>query len=72
LKRVPQIGIPTSVLWGQDDRLASPNGGRRLFDALTCKKEFHLIAGNGYVGHLDRNREKVFDLTAEWVKQNLV
>ena len=72
LKRVPQVRIPTSVLWGQDDRLAPPGLGRRLFDALTCKKELHMIAGNGYAGHLDRYRGRVFDFTAEWVNQNLV
>jgi uncharacterized protein len=71
LERVPHIRIPTSVLWGQDDHFASPNTGRRLFDELTCKKQLHLIAGNGYLGHLDRHREKVFDLTADWVNHNV-
>jgi uncharacterized protein len=71
LKRVPHIGIPTMVLWGQDDRLAPPKCGRRLFDTLTCKKQLHIVAGNGYLGHLDRHRARVFDLTADWVLEHL-
>ncbi len=71
LERAPQISIPTLVLWGQDDRLAPPKIGRRLFDALSCKKRLHVVADNGHLGHLDRHRAKVFDLTADWVLQHL-
>jgi uncharacterized protein len=71
LNRVPLIQTPTIVVWGQDDCLAPPAVAQRLFDALTCKKAVQLVPGNGYVGHLDRNREKVFELTSGWVNQNL-
>ena len=71
LKRVSKIAIPTLVLWGEDDKVDPPETGRMLFAALTCKKELHIIAGNGHVGHLDRNRDKVFSLTANWALENL-
>ena len=70
ITRVSKITVPTLVLWGEDDQLDSPKTARLLFEGLTCKKEIHIIPGNGHVGHLDRNREKVFALTADWVLQN--
>lgn len=71
LKRVSQIKAPTLVLWGEDDKLDPPESGRLLHNALTCEKELHIIPGNGHVGHLDRNKEKVFALTADWATKRL-
>jgi alpha-beta hydrolase superfamily lysophospholipase len=72
LKRVSKIGIPTLVLWGAEDKLDPPETGKLLFEALTCKKQLHIIAGNGHVGHLDTHKDKVFSLTADWMLENLV
>jgi pimeloyl-ACP methyl ester carboxylesterase len=72
LNRVGSIQAPTLVLWGEDDKLDPPETGRMLFSALRCEKELHIIPGNGHVGHLDRNRAKVFALTAEWAQKKLV
>jgi alpha-beta hydrolase superfamily lysophospholipase len=71
IKRVSSIAIPTLVLWGEDDKVDPPETGRLLFEALTCKKRLHIIPGNGHAGHLDRNRDKVFSLTADWMLENL-
>jgi alpha-beta hydrolase superfamily lysophospholipase len=71
LKRVHNITVPTLVIWGEDDQLDPPETGRLLFAALSCKKELRIIPGNGHVGHLDRNRDKVFSLTADWCLENL-
>jgi alpha-beta hydrolase superfamily lysophospholipase len=71
LKRVSKIGIPTLVLWGEDDKLDPPESGKLLFAALRCKKQLNIIAGNGHVGHLDRHKEQVFALTGDWALQNL-
>jgi len=71
LKRVSRISAPTLVLWGEDDKLDPPETARLLYGALTCKKQLHIIAGNGHVGHLDRNKNKVFALTTDWILQNL-
>jgi alpha-beta hydrolase superfamily lysophospholipase len=71
IKRVSRIAIPTLVLWGEDDQVDPPETGRLLFAALKCKKELHIIPGNGHAGHLDRNKAKVFSLTADWMLQNL-
>ncbi len=71
LRRVSLITIPTMVIWGEDDQLDSPETARLLYDALLCKKRLHIIPGNGHVGHLDRNRDQVFALTADWALENL-
>jgi alpha-beta hydrolase superfamily lysophospholipase len=71
LKRVSNIAIPTLVLWGEDDKLDPPETARLLFAALKCKKQLHVIPGNGHVGHLDRHKDKVFSLTGDWALENL-
>ena len=71
IKRVPRITAPTLVIWGAEDQLDPPKTGRLLYKALTAKKELQIVAGNGHVGHLDRNRDKVFALTAQWTLENL-
>jgi len=71
IKRVGSIKAPTMILWGEDDKLDPPETGRLLFAALTCEKQLHIIPGNGHVGHLDRNKKKVFELTVEWVLKTL-
>jgi len=72
IKRASRITAPTLVLWGEEDKVDPPETARRLFEALTCQKQLHIIPGNGHVGHLDRNRDKVFALTADWVLKTLV
>jgi len=71
IERVSRITIPTLVLWGEDDQLDPPETARLLYAALICKKQLHIIPGNGHVGHLDKNREQVFALTANWALENL-
>jgi uncharacterized protein len=71
LKRVSRITAPTLVVWGAEDKLDPPETARLLFDALVCKKQLHIVPGNGHAGHLDRNRRTVFALTADWALHNL-
>ena len=71
IERVSRITIPTLVLWGAEDQLDSPETAQLLFDALICKKQLHIIPGNGHAGHLDKNRDQVFTLTADWALENL-
>jgi alpha-beta hydrolase superfamily lysophospholipase len=71
LKRVSRITIPTLVLWGEEDQFDPPETARLLYDALVCKKQLHIIPGNGHAGHLDKNRRQVFALTANWALENL-
>jgi len=71
IRRVGAIAVPTLVIWGEDDKVDPPETARQLFAALKCKKDLQIIPGSGHMGHLDRHRDKVFELTAEWISQNL-
>lgn len=71
LKRVSRIQVPTLILWGEDDEVDPPETAQLLYDALSCEKQLHIIPGNGHVGHLDRNKEQVFELTANWALKTL-
>ena len=72
LTRVSKIKAPTLVLWGEDDKLDPPETARLLYEALSCEKQLHIISGNGHAGHLDRNKDQVFALTADWVLRTLL
>jgi alpha-beta hydrolase superfamily lysophospholipase len=67
IKRVDRITAPTLVIWGEEDKLDTPETARLLFQKLRCEKALHIIAGNGHVGHLDQNRAEVFRLTEDWM-----
>jgi alpha-beta hydrolase superfamily lysophospholipase len=71
IKRVPSINIPTLVIWGEDDKLDPISTAQLLHRRLTCEKELVIVPGNGHVGHLDRNRQQVFDLTSDWLEKHL-
>ncbi len=72
IERVAGIKAPTLVIWGEDDKIDPPETARLLYEALSCKKQLHIIPGNGHLGHLDRNKSQVFALTADWVLQTLL
>lgn len=72
IKRAGRVSAPTLVLWGAEDRVDPPETAQMLFEALECEKQLHIIPGNGHVGHLDRNRHKVFALTTDWVFKTLM
>jgi len=71
LKRVARIQVPTLILWGADDKVDPPKTAQLLYDALSCEKQLHVIAGNGHMGHMDRNKNQVFELTAAWALKTL-
>jgi uncharacterized protein len=71
IHRVHRIKIPNLVIWGEDDQLDPTSTAHALFHALTCQKTLEIIPGNGHVGHLDRHRERVFELTAQWLLKHL-
>lgn len=71
IRRVPEIKAPTLVVWGADDQLDPVSTAHALFQKLSCEKGLEIIEGNGHVGHLDRNRARVFEVAAEWLLKHL-
>lgn len=71
ITRVHLIKQPTLVIWGAEDKLDPVSTGECLYSKLTCEKRLEIVAGNGHVGHLDRNRHEVFELAANWLLKHL-
>jgi len=71
IRRVPAIKAPTLVIWGADDQLDPVSTAHILFQALSCEKGLEIIEGNGHVGHLDRNRVRVFEVATDWLLKYL-
>lgn len=72
IKRVHLIQAPVLVIHGEDDKVDSPDSARDLYASLTCPKGLCIVPGNGHMGHRDRNKAMVFQLTAQWAKTYLV
>lgn len=71
IRRVHDIRVPTLVLHGSEDRIDNPESARLLYSTLRCTKSLHIIEGNGHLGHLDRNKRLVMELTANWARKHL-
>jgi len=71
IKRTHKITSPTLVLHGAEDKIDPPETAHLLFATLACEKDIHIIPGNGHVGHMDRNKEEVMNLTADWAIKHL-
>ncbi len=71
LPRLSAIQIPTCVLHGEEDRLDSPETAKLIFQALSGDKALHIIPENGHMGHLDINKDKVMQLTLDWLEKQL-
>ena len=72
IERVHRITAPTLVIHGEEDKVDPPETARLLYNALTCVKRLCIIPGNGHLGHLDRNKEQVMGLTADWALAHLI
>jgi len=71
IQRAHKIAVPTLVLHGAEDKIDPPETAHLLFAALSCEKDIHIIPGNGHVGHMDRNKDAVMNLTADWLLKHL-
>ena len=72
IRRVHRIQSPVLVIHGEEDKVDSPESARRLYESLNCPKGLCIVPGNGHMGHHDRNKAMVFQLTAQWARAYLV
>ena len=63
LRRLGRIRIPTLVLWGESDRVVSPDYGRAFHRAIRSSV-FHVIPRAGHYPHRERPDEFVRAVTA--------
>ena len=71
IRHISKISIPTLVLHGEEDHVDPPETAGILFETLTCEKAIELIPQSGHCGHLDTNRHKIMQLTADWALKHL-
>lgn len=71
IDRVDGITAPTLVLHGQEDVIDPPETSLRLYQRLRSAKDLQIIPASGHAAHLDRNRDIVWRLTADWILQHL-
>lgn len=72
IKRVHLITVPTLVMHGEDDKVDPVETAHLLFGALRCVKRLCIVPGNGHLGHMDRNKNVVMELTVDWALSHLV
>jgi len=56
-KRLPLIGAPTLLLWGEQDRVMPRSYAKRIADALGGRSEIRVIPAAGHLAELDQPDE---------------
>ena len=56
-KRLPLIGAPTLLLWGEQDRIVPRSYADKFAHAIPGRTEIRVIAGAGHLAELDRPDE---------------
>lgn len=68
LANANKFNLPVLIYHGKDDRVVSPKGSIKFFDALTIEdKDIHLIEGGYHEPHNDIEMEKLFTIIEEWI-----
>jgi carboxylesterase len=65
-RAAPRIRQPTLILHAQEDDMADPRNALRLKAALGGRAELHLLDDCYHMIHVDRQRDLVGDLTADF------
>ncbi len=64
----PDIRVPTLILHARDDDMSDPRNAYRLRDALGGPAHVELLQDSYHMIHVDRERDRVADLTAEFFR----
>jgi pimeloyl-ACP methyl ester carboxylesterase len=52
-RRLPQVAVPTLVIWGESDRIFTPGYGRAFAEQIPGAR-FELVAGAGHLPQLEQ------------------
>jgi pimeloyl-ACP methyl ester carboxylesterase len=53
-KRLPLIGAPTLIVWGEQDRILPPSYAKKFADGIKGATRVQTIAGAGHLAYLDK------------------
>lgn len=69
---IPQISAPTCLIYSKGDKIVSYKVGESLYEQLiTENKELHVLEHSGHVLTADGERDKVFEIIENFVKQKV-
>jgi carboxylesterase len=66
-KVAPMVKMPTLILHARDDDMSNPRNAHRLCAALGGPARVELLTDSYHMIHLDKERHRVADLTAEFL-----
>ena len=68
---LPNVQAPTLMIQSREDNRIPPEAAQRAFDRIGgTEKELVWITGAGHVITVDRGRERVFELLADWLERH--
>jgi len=65
IDRIDSISVPTLVMHGKNDQVDPPETATLLYESLKCKKSLSFLKNSGHCGHLDSQKIKMMQLTAD-------
>lgn len=71
MPQVSKLTMPVLLIVGDKDDSTPPEHQKVLFDALTCKKEMHVIKGAPHTFRDPAHLEEIKAIFNKWIKTNL-
>lgn len=71
LARAAALSMPTLMIVGEKDEPTPPDHQRLFFDALTCDKEFHVVAGAEHTFRQPEHLAQLRDIITRWLQRQL-
>ncbi|ABC31759.1 Hydrolase of the alpha/beta superfamily [Hahella chejuensis KCTC 2396] len=70
-RRTKNVQCPVCVIHGAEDRVDPPASAKLLYDNLRGSKALHIVADSGHVGHMDKKKGEIIQLTCDWFADRL-
>jgi alpha-beta hydrolase superfamily lysophospholipase len=68
---IPRLKVPVLVIHGEQDEVIPIEQSEKLFNILAGPKKLIVVEDCGHAVHLDLEKEKVYKLTAKWIKKHM-
>ncbi len=72
LAKANEFSLPLLIYHGKEDCIVPPQGSREFYEAMTTEdRELHLFDGGYHEPHNDIDKDKVFIIINEWIKNHI-
>jgi len=65
---IENVRIPVLVVHGDEDMIVSGDQSEKLYALLQSPKALEFVEGGGHALHLDRTKEKVYQMILSWIQ----